>query len=141
MTTEQRFWSFVDRRGPDECWEWTGGRDPDGYGIFSDRDRHSVRAHRFVIVLVTGEQPVDKVLHHCDNPPCVNPAHLYQGSQFDNERDKLVRGHHAYASRTHCKNGHEFTPKNTRWRYVDGHRSARICRACARDQGRRRRAS
>lgn len=90
----QRFWELVDRRGPDECWPWLGGIDlPDGYGYFAGFARLKVRAHRFAYELEVGKiGPGRLVLHSCDNPPCVNPAHLRLGSPADNIDDRRVRG-------------------------------------------------
>jgi hypothetical protein len=92
-TPEQRFNARHERRGPDECWPWTDSGDKDGYGLLWV-GKANVRAHRFSWELANGK-PVPEglwVLHHCDNPPCVNPAHLYIGSAADNNRDRIVRG-------------------------------------------------
>lgn len=82
-----RFWVRVAgvRRG---CWEWRGATDPDGYGVLRYQ-RSRMRAHRVSWQLANG--PVPKglhVLHSCDNPPCVNPDHLFLGTHQDNVRDR-----------------------------------------------------
>jgi hypothetical protein len=103
MTAEERFWSKVDKRGPDDCWEWTGGK-LRGYGIFSAAHGHSVRANRFAWETSFGPIPKGKrVCHTCDNPPCCNPAHLFCGTQKDNVDDMFRKGR----SRTqlYCKLG------------------------------------
>jgi hypothetical protein len=88
-----RFWEKVDRRGDDECWNWTAGRNRWGYGKFSPRTPGHMGAHRFSAMLHFGMFDLRLlVLHHCDNPACVNPAHLYLGTDADNARDKRVRG-------------------------------------------------
>lgn len=88
----ERFWSRVAVRGEEECWNWLGCIDSCGYGHIKV-GRHSVRTHRIVWSLAHGAIPVGMcVLHHCDNPPCVNPKHLYVGTKADNGRDKAVRG-------------------------------------------------
>jgi HNH endonuclease len=91
--TEDRFWSKVLKS--DGCWEWQGFRDVSGYGMIG-RSQHQAarRAHRVSWEMHNG-RPVPEglfVLHHCDNPPCVNPAHLYVGTKVDNARDRIVRG-------------------------------------------------
>lgn len=88
-----RFWSYVDIKGPDECWEWTRSRWPFGHGscgatIFGER-----RAHRIAWVLTNGPVPDGlDILHSCDNPPCCNPNHLRPGTHAENMRDMSVRG-------------------------------------------------
>lgn len=91
-----RFWRFVDHGAPDECWLWKGKPEANGYGrirISPDPSIHHVKAHRFSWMLANGRDPGDKmVLHKCDVPACVNPAHLYLGDHDRNMRDKVERG-------------------------------------------------
>ena len=88
---EDRLWSRVDRSG--ECWVWTGGTNGVGYGRVSDADGRTVLTHRLVYQLEVGPIPEGLwVLHHCDNPPCVNPAHLFLGTVGDNNRDARAKG-------------------------------------------------
>lgn len=84
---EERFRSRVDVRGPDECWEWTAGRMPHGYGAIWDT------SIGLAWELAHGPIPDGLwVLHRCDNPPCCNPAHLWLGTQADNDNDRKVKG-------------------------------------------------
>lgn len=76
---------------PSGCWTWGGPRNDSGYGILEVAGRHH-RVHRVVYeycVAPLSDQSL--VLHHCDNPPCCNPAHLYAGDHHDNMIDCLVR--------------------------------------------------
>jgi hypothetical protein len=93
----ERFWSKVRRGAPDECWEWISSHHPLGYGfIFAgplyDKGVRYVKAHRLSWEMHNGPIPEGLcILHHCDNPPCVNPAHLYAGTRQQNCRDRAVR--------------------------------------------------
>lgn len=94
------FWAKVNKNGPNGCWIWMGtlATHTGGYGIF-DRRREGVRlarrAHRVAYELLVGPVPEDRMLRHtCDNPPCVNPAHLEPGTAKDNSQDMVTRGRH-----------------------------------------------
>ena len=94
-TLEERFWEKVDVKGPDECWEWTACKIKDGYGhIRGGGDSQKLLlAHRISWEIHNGPIPKGmQVHHHCDNPGCVNPAHLWTGSQADNIRDRDEKG-------------------------------------------------
>lgn len=84
-----RFWSKVDKHNYNECWSWLGpvirGKN---YGIFNINERNYL-AHRVSFFLDADIQPILLVLHECDNPICVNPWHLFQGTQEDNMQDKV----------------------------------------------------
>lgn len=127
-----RFWSKVDKRGADECWEWTGSRNAKGYPVFGVAGR-SVTATRLMLALSGKPRPSDKhkACHRCDNPPCCNPDHIFPGSHAENLADMAAKGRGAFKSRTHCFQGHEYTPENTRIRMRDGV-PRRICRMCQR---------
>jgi len=88
-----RFWPKVDKRGPDECWEWKASKGSRGYGHFRTYPTAD-RAHRVAWEL-THHDPIPDgmcVCHVCDNPGCVNPAHLFVGTQGDNVRDSWAKG-------------------------------------------------
>ena len=91
LTILARFEAKFTKRGPNECWEWSAGRDRDGYGDFWwDK---TVKAHRASWLLYCGG-PIEKglgVLHRCDNPPCVNPDHLFLGTTKDNNTDMAIK--------------------------------------------------
>lgn len=91
----RRFWSKV--RFTDSCWLWESAGDANGYGRF--RVGRRVRlAHRVAWELTFGPVPEGGlVLHHCDNPPCVRPDHLYVGTYRDNAQDMLARNRRAYS--------------------------------------------
>ena len=82
---------------PSGCWEWRGSRDQrsgKGYGVAYDPVTHRMApAHRVAWQLMNGPIPDGMgVLHHCDNPPCVNPGHLFIGTAADNTRDMMAKG-------------------------------------------------
>lgn len=100
LPIEERFWAHVSIGGPDECWEWNGGAGK-GYGSFTiclPKPRTTIRPYRFSWEMHNG--PIPKglfVCHACDNPPCVNPAHLWLGTNADNMNDKIRKGRQSRA--------------------------------------------
>jgi len=135
----KRFWDKVEKT--DGCWLWTASKSEDGYGYFRF-DGGMRKAHRMSWLFTNGEIPEGMfVCHSCDNPSCVNPEHLWLGTNQDNQDDMNEKGRHGFTKRTHCPKGHEYDEENTR-KYTNpttGH-SMRACRACDRTRTRIRRA-
>lgn len=73
------------------CLQWTGGKFPFGHGSFWFRGRN-LKASRVAFFLAHGRWPDPCCLHHCDNPSCVRPEHLFEGTLFDNMRDCAAKG-------------------------------------------------
>jgi hypothetical protein len=118
VSAEDRFWSFVDRSG--ECWIWTGWCDKDGYGGFRWHDGQE-RAHRVSWEIAHGPIPEGHlILHRCDNPPCVNPDHLYDGTQQDNMTEKSDKGRGATGERHPMAKLTEDAVRNIRSRLTQG---------------------
>lgn len=90
---EEKFWNLVDIREITECWEWQACRNTAGYGQFGIGEwTKQVRAHRAAFEFFHGRKPKGWVLHRCNNPGCVNPYHLYEGTPKDNARDAAEAG-------------------------------------------------
>ena len=94
LTEYERFLKRVDVKEPDECWNWTGSRNQAGWhGQWRSADGRIELTHRAAWRLMKGEIPNGLfVLHRCDNPACVNPTHLFLGTQSDNCNDMWAKG-------------------------------------------------
>jgi len=116
--------------GENGCILTRGFHNADGYGQIYHRSLGDF-PHRVLMILLYGPIPDGKmVCHRCGNHGCVNPAHLYIGTMQQNARDTVAMGRHRESQKTHCKQGHEFTPENTRM--VGPRKTKRQCNECLR---------
>jgi len=131
MTEEDVWRRFFERLGPrNECWPWHGSKiKKDGRGVMSI-DNRNVTAPRIAWRVFHGEWPASGlfVCHTCDNPNCINPHHLWLGSNQENILDASRKGRLNGQSKTHCKRGHPFNEENT----IVVRGTARSCRMCQR---------
>lgn len=134
-SVRERIEARVERIPIAGCWIWTAQLNGAGYGVFGIRQAGQsvpVRAHRLSYEAYLGPVPEGLfVLHRCDTRSCVNPAHLFVGTQRDNIQDMIAKGRSkmtstANAAKTHCKHGHEFTEGSFYLRK----NGSRLCKQC-----------
>ena len=131
-----RFWRYVGKGGPDECWPWLRATPAPGYGEFSAEGGRT-KAHRASYIINVGPVPAGLVIDHtCRNRACVNPAHLRAVDMRTNAVENSASFAAVNAAQTHCPQGHALTPDN-----LVQSQPTRKCRTChnARVQDRKRR--
>lgn len=125
MNQEERFWSKVDRKTPQQCWPWLASKREFGYGQFRLGETMAL-AHRVAYELLIGQIPDGLELDHlCRNPSCVNPAHLEPVTH----RENCLRGTGSSARnarKAHCPRGHYYGGDNL-YIHPDGGRRCRNC--------------
>jgi hypothetical protein len=133
----ERFFQKVNKSGNEkypDCWIWDGGRTSKDYGSFKYYpDKTAIGAHVASHLFHLGEVPKGMlVCHHCDNPPCVNPKHLFLDTYSGNMKDMFAKDRQGSSNRerTHCRRGHEFTPENILSRKSADGTVQRICKEC-----------
>lgn len=118
----ERYWEKVDKRGPDECWNWLGSLHGDGYGLIGNEQGKCSRAHRFGWEAAGNELPPSAkhghrlVLDHlCKNRACQNPAHMRVVTQGVNSTENSSSPHAINKAKTRCIRGHALSGDNIIW--------------------------
>lgn len=133
VSPAQRFWYYVRINDESGCWEWTGGKNNRGYGLFKV-DSKMVATHRFAYEMMVSDIPDGIfVCHKCDNPPCCNPAHLFLGTRSDNVQDCLSKGRFSAPKQYRIKATgkcfaglHDWVPENIKTK-ANGALSCKLC--------------
>ena len=123
-----RFMSKIEFETMSGCWLWACSTDKKGYGKFYLNGSQNNFAHRVSFVIHKGPLSNGKlVCHHCDNPSCVNPDHLFSGSYKDNHDDMRKKKRSRSHLITMCPRGHDYVGHNV-YLTKNGHRVCRICK-------------
>jgi len=131
---QRRFWSKIRIRNSDQCWEWIAAHHSFGYGVFRIGSKAkgtacNAKAHRMAWLLTNGPIPPGlHVLHRCDNPPCCNPAHLYLGNDWANQRDRVTRGRGNTGSKHPAAKLDERQVREIKQRLIDGKMQKEVAR-------------
>jgi hypothetical protein len=134
----KRFWSKVTVRKEKECWEWKTGFFDTGYGAFYLEGQNR-GAHRVSLEIALGRKlkKDEQACHTCDNLKCVNPNHLFVGTQSDNMKDMAnkKRGKNQFSGRDACSNGHKYVEGSFRITIRKNGTKETICRECEKARG------
>lgn len=130
-SVKDRFWAKVDKKGPNDCWEWLGVKTKLGYGYMRYyKDGRRKGCHLVSLILHGIKIPKGKHTDHlCRNTSCINPKHL----EIVTPRKNILRGVGPAAinyRKTHCKYGHELTGKNLSWNKRKNNKNQRRCKKC-----------
>lgn len=129
-TPEEKLMSFVDVNPITGCWEWNGGKNPNGYGSYRANGKN-MPAYKYSYELLVARVPKGLELDHlCRNPPCICPDHLEPVTHAVNQHRSPITLATINIVKTHCPHGHPYNEENTYYRPNGG----RKCRVCNREK-------